>query len=342
MSDSPPTATLESSRESPAPPGTDGGHFRKARTMVDELKVRGTGLGTVPVCVITGGGSGMGLATARLMTDHHVVLVGRTARKLEEAARDLRAAGITVDVYVCDIADRESVQDLARFAAGLGPVTAVVHAAGQSPHMGSAQQLLDANALGTLYVNDAFLDVLEPGGCLVDVASMSAHLVPAIALPRWAYPMARRDVPAFRRWVLRWINIFPKAVREGIAYAISKDFVVWLARQDAGRFGAKGARVLSVSPGSFDTPMGDVEGDEAMALVSGAPIPRLGHVDEIAHLLAFCVGERAGYLTGTDILCDGGVVAAGISPIKRRPATPTASEVATKPSRAAADQVLIG
>lgn len=75
--------------------------------------------------------------------------------------------------------------------------------------MGSAEQLIDANALGTLYVNDAFLDVLEPGGCVVDVSSRSAHMVPGIALPRWSYPVARTDVHAFRRRVLRWINLFP-------------------------------------------------------------------------------------------------------------------------------------
>lgn len=278
---------------------------------------------TEGVCVVTGGGSGMGYATARLMTGHHVVLVGRTERKLDKAAEALRAAGVTVTVVACDIADRNSVTLLAQYAASLGPVTAVVHAAGLSPHMASAEELLDANALGTLHVNDAFLDVLEPGGCVVDVSSMSAHLVPSIALPRWAYPLARTDVAAFRRWVLRWLSLFPASVRDGLAYAISKDFVVWLARTDAVRFGARGARVLSVSPGSFDTPMGDVEGDEALALVSGAPIPRLGHVDEVAQLLAFVVGARAGYLTGTDILCDGGVVASGISPLKGRPEAAT-------------------
>jgi len=307
--------------------------------MNDSLRESEAGLRTDQVCVITGGGSGMGLATAQLMTGHHVVLVGRTERKLDKAAASLRAAGITVTVHACDIADKQSVQDLARHAASLGPVTAVVHAAGQSPHMGSAEQLIDANALGTLYVNDAFLDVLEPGGCVVDVSSMSAHMVPGIALPRWAYPVARTDVHAFRRRVLRWINLFPRSVREGLAYAISKDFVVWLARNDATRFGARGTRVLSVSPGSFDTPMGDVEGDEALALVAGAPIPRLGHVDEIAHLLAFCVSERAGYLTGTHILCDGGVLAAGISPLRRRTGPQAPSEPASQEN---VDRVLVG
>lgn len=75
----------------------------------------------------------------------------------------------------------------------------------------------------------------------------------------------------------------------------------------AGAFGAKGARILSVSPGSFDTAMGRLEEKSgSVDLVDHAALQRYGRLEEIAEVLAFCASERPGYLTGTDILCDGG------------------------------------
>lgn len=104
----------------------------------------------------------------------------------------------------------------------------------------------------------------------------------------------------------------PKNSRPGAAYAISKYFVIWYARHEAARFGARGVRVLSVTPGNFDTPMGKLEKDEAGAYLKFNAIPRLGKPDEIAALFAAVSDPEMGYLTGTDILCDGGCVAGKI------------------------------
>ncbi|HNA50025.1 MAG TPA: SDR family oxidoreductase, partial [Mycobacterium sp.] len=98
--------------------------------------------------------------------------------------------------------------------------------------------------------------------------------------------------------------------RSGIAYAISKNFVRWYSSSQAERFNGRGLRIVSVSPGSVDTEMGRLEEQAgAGAMVTDAAVPRWGKPEEMAELLAFCAGEKAGYLTGTDILNDGGVVA---------------------------------
>lgn len=95
-----------------------------------------------------------------------------------------------------------------------------------------------------------------------------------------------------------------------MAYGISKDYVIWLSKRRSRSFGSIGARILSVSPGSFDTEMGRIEEASGSAkMLETAALKRFGRPDEIAQLLAFCASERASYLTGTDILCDGGVVA---------------------------------
>lgn len=271
------------------------------------------------VYVITGGGSGMGLATAKVIGDYgKVVLVGRNEKKLLQAKKELDFYDMDVATFTCDISDKQSVEALADFSQGLGKVQGVLHAAGMSPHMGEAETIMAANALGTLHIHNAFIDVIEAGGCLIDVSSMSAYLTPKIVMPKRLYKMALVDEELFMKKMLRWLQLFPKKVRSGVAYGISKHFVIWLAKQDASRFGEKGIRVLSVTPGNFETPMGELEAEEAQTYLKYNAIKRLGKVDEIAQLFAACLDERMGYLTGTDIVCDGGCIASGVGPFTRK------------------------
>lgn len=90
-----------------------------------------------PVCVITGGGSGIGRATAKLVCEagYHVILVGRTAAKLESAVAELTEAGHEAEAFACDLSDRSSCEKLARHAVECGQVKALLHIAGMSPHM---------------------------------------------------------------------------------------------------------------------------------------------------------------------------------------------------------------
>ena len=104
--------------------------------------------------------------------------------------------------------------------------------------------------------------------------------------------------------------IAPEEARSGMSYAVSKGFVKWYTSSQAERFNTRGLRIVSVSPGSVDTEMGKLEADAgAGAMVADFAVPRWGKAEEMAELFAFCASDRAGYLTGTDILNDGGVVA---------------------------------
>jgi NAD(P)-dependent dehydrogenase (short-subunit alcohol dehydrogenase family) len=262
------------------------------------------------ICVITGGGSGMGLAAAKLLGQRHRVLIaGRRAAKLESALGELEQAGVEAEALACDVADRASVQNLAGQAAAKGPVAVVIHGAGMSPHMGDWETILQVNALGTVHVNSAFYGVLEAGGCLIDIASMSGYLFTPVPSDWETYALSRTDTGLFMEKMTARVNAFPESHRGGVAYSMSKHFVTWYARGDAGKFGEKGVRVLSVSPGLFDTPMGDAERESAATILPRCALKRMGRPEEIAALLAFCAGPGAGYLTGADILCDGGYVA---------------------------------
>ncbi len=271
------------------------------------------------ICVITGGGSGMGLAAAReIGKTHKIVIAGRSAEKLQLAVSELRKEGVEAESCSCDVSLRKSTDTLAGFARSLGKIGVVLNAAGLSPNMGTPEIIMAVNALGTINMHESFLPFLEDKGCLIDVSSMSAHLTPGFIMPKRSYGLSGENPERFMKKMMARVNLFPGKVRSGVAYAISKNFQLDYVRREAARFGAKGVRVLSVSPGNFDTPMGSVEKEESAAYVRHCAIKRLGNVGEIAKLFAMCADEAIGYLTGIDILCDGGCVASGINPLKKK------------------------
>jgi len=176
--------------------------------------------------------------------------------------------------------------------------------------MGDADFVMRTNAIGTVNVNEAFFASAGEGSAIVNVASMAAHMLPEEMIPTERFPLALRDEAAFMNHMISACNLVPEEARSGIAYAVSKSFVRWYSTSQAERFNGRGLRVVSVSPGSIDTEMGRLEEQAgAGAMVADAAVPRWGRPEEMAELLAFCASDRAGYLTGTDILNDGGVIA---------------------------------
>lgn len=268
--------------------------------------------------IVTGGAGGMGLAAARAVGRHSaVMLCDINQAGLEAARHDLCEAGIDCEAAVCDVSDSNSVGDLVARARQIGSVTSVVHTAGASPSMGSAEKILRINAVGTVLINRAFFEIAGPGMALINVASIAGHQFPSALVPKRLYKRSVTNIDQFYAGLSAICNVMPPAMRPQLAYALSKNFVIWYSKFIAEKFGSKGARVLSVSPGSFDTPMGHLERDAGAGTIAelGA-IKRFGRASEIAELLAFCASGEASYLTGTDIICDGGVMAA-MTPLNR-------------------------
>ena len=168
------------------------------------------------VCVITGGGSGMGLATAKVMgKDHIIIISGRTVKKLEGAIDELRALNIEAKAYPCDVSDRQSVEALASYAAEKGSIEVVIHAAGMSPTMGDAYQLMAVNALGTIHVNEVFYKYMAEGSCIVDVTSMSGYFLPNFILPKKAFKLSRVNHERFMERMMHRVTLFPKKMHSG-------------------------------------------------------------------------------------------------------------------------------
>lgn len=261
------------------------------------------------VCVITGGGSGMGLAAAKFMPkDKIIILTGRTMSKLENAINELKELGYEAYAKTCDTSDRESVKELVAYAASLGEVKNVINSAGVSPAMkGTPENILRINALGTVYVNQEFAKIMKPGSVIVDVSSNSAYVLPSFIIPKKAYPLAETNENAFLKKIVKRSNLAKGEYQQkGLAYSISKNFVIWYAKKCAFEYGLKGIRVVSLSPGLIATDMGNLEKKDGGMLIPFSAEERMGKPEELGFALASLADERNGYLAGVDVLCDGG------------------------------------
>ena len=261
------------------------------------------------VCVITGGGSGMGLEAAKFMPkDKIIVLSGRTMSKLEGAVAELESLGFTAYAKTCDTSKRESVKELVEFAAGLGEIKNVINSAGVSPAMkGTPEGILRINALGTVYINQEFSKVMKPGSVIVDVSSNSAYILPSFIIPKKVYPLAETNEEVFLEKIVKRSGMAKgEYQRKGLAYSISKNFVIWYAKKCAYEYGPKGIRVVSLSPGLIATDMGNLEKEDGGMLIGFSAEERMGKPEELGYALATVADERNGYLAGVDVLCDGG------------------------------------
>lgn len=261
------------------------------------------------VCVITGGGSGMGLEAAKFMPKDKIIVVsGRTLSKLENAINQLKELGYTAYAKTCDTSDRESVKELAKFAAELGEVKNVINAAGVSPAMkGTPEGILRINALGTVYVNQEFAKVMKAGSVIVDVSSNSAYILPSFIIPKKVYPLAETDEATFLKKLIKKSSMAKGEYQQkGFAYSLSKNFVCWYAKKSAFELGKQGIRVVSLSPGLIATDMGNLEKEDGGMLIPFSAEERMGTPEELGYALATVADERNGYLAGVDVLCDGG------------------------------------
>ncbi len=260
------------------------------------------------VCVITGGGSGMGLAAAKFMPkDKIIVIAGRTVKKLEGAVAELEALGYTAYACACDTSKRESVKSLVDFAKGLGEIKNVINSAGLSPAMSDPETIVRVNALGTVYINEEFSKVMNPGSVIVDVSSNSAYILPSFIINKKDYKLADTNEEAFIKKIIKKSNMAKGDYqRSGFAYSLSKNFVVWYAQKCAFEYGKKGIRVCSLSPGLIATDMGNLEAKDGGMLIPMSAEERMGKPEELGYALATVADERNGYLAGVDVLVDGG------------------------------------
>ncbi len=227
------------------------------------------------------------------------------------AAEVMGNAGYEVSVATVDVSSRADVRDLLDTATGLGEVTGLIHAAGVSPSQASPSTILKVDLYGTALALEEFGNVIAPGGAGVVIASQSGHRLPPLAAEQ---NKALAMTPVEELLELPFLQ--PDQVTDPLhAYQIAKRGNSLRVMAEAVRWGSRGARVNTISPGIIITPLAKDEltgprGEGYRRMIESSPAGRAGTPDEVAAVGALLMGPDGGFLTGSDILMDGGVTAA--------------------------------
>ncbi|WP_165769094.1 SDR family oxidoreductase [Virgibacillus profundi] len=259
------------------------------------------------VYVITGGSGGMGKAIAELVGKKGTVLLADVnEERLVQTKEELAAKGITnVHHQTVDITDTKNVKALADKAASLGTLKSIIHTAGLSPTMGNSNRITEVNLVGTGIVLDEFIRRAGPETVAVCISSMSGHFVPKEG------PYTEILKNPLDENVLETMEEITQG-NPGAAYSLSKLGVMLIVEEQAWAWGQKGARIVSLSPGTINTPMGRQEASqqaEMKVMLENTPLQREGKPIEIASVVDFLISDAASYITGTDIRVDGGTTA---------------------------------
>jgi NAD(P)-dependent dehydrogenase (short-subunit alcohol dehydrogenase family) len=263
------------------------------------------------VIVVIGPGQ-IGQAIARrVAVGKHVLLADLRQDNADAAAEVLGNAGYEVSVATVDVSLREAVHALVETATGLGDVTGLIHAAGVSPSQASPATILRVDLYGTALVLEEFGNVIAGRGAGVVIASQSGHRLPPLSVE---HNKALATTPVEELLSLPFLQ--PDQVADPLhAYQISKRGNSLRVMAEAVRWGRRGARINTISPGIIITPLAKDEltgprgaGYRRMIEVSAAG--RAGTPDEVGTVGALLMGPDGGFITGSDFLMDGGVTAA--------------------------------
>jgi len=263
------------------------------------------------VIVVVGAGSIGQAIVRRVAAGKQILLADIRQENADAAAKVLFDAGFNVSTATVDVSSRASVHALVEAATKLGEISGVIHAAGVSPSQAPPETILKVDLYGTALVLEEFGNVIARGGAGVVIASQSGHRLPGLSTEQNTL-LATTPVEE----LLGLPMLQPDQIKDSLhAYQISKRGNSLRVMAEAVRWGKRGARVNTISPGIIITPLANDElkgprgpGYRRMIEVSAAG--RAGTPDEVGTVGALLMGPEGAFITGSDFLMDGGVTAA--------------------------------
>ncbi len=260
------------------------------------------------VIALLGAGS-MGTAIVRRIAAGRKILFGDISEaNLERVSKEFQYSGYDVDTCIVNALDKDSVEAFAKKAASLGKVMYFIDTAGASPNQASPEHILKLDMVGTGYAVDAFGEVMAEGGAGLIISSQTGYM---LRIPD-EVEKEILETPTDQLMDIKYIQ--ETATRSGLAYMIAKRVNHLQAMKAAATtWRERRARINTLSPGVIVTPLAYDEfaatGNNYQNMIDTSAAMRTGTSDEIAEAGAFLLGEHAKFITGTDLLIDGGVIA---------------------------------
>lgn len=262
------------------------------------------------VLLLIGGGQ-IGLAIARRMGAGKKIVIGdKKPEHAQAAAGLLNQAGFDAQAMEMDLASRASIQAIIRRAMDLGDIGLLVNAAGVSPSQAPIETILQVDLYGTAVLLEEVGKVIRPGGAGVTISSQSGHRMPALS-PEVDEQLA--TTPAEELLQLEVLR--PEHIRDTLhAYQMAKRCNEKRVMAEAVKWGQRGARLNSISPGIIVTPLALDEfngprGAFYKNMFAKCPAGRPGTADEVANVAQLLLSEQGAFITGSDVLIDGGATA---------------------------------
>lgn len=262
------------------------------------------------VAVLTGAGQ-LGMAMIRRVAYAHKIIVADW--KLDNAkaiSKTLIEAGFDASPFKTDISDRNAVLELIKMAQKEGEIALFINAAGLSPSQSTKEHILKVDLYGTAILLEEFGKVIKQGGSAVTISSQSGHRMPALTAEQ-DKQLATTPTDA----LLDLDILKPENIKDTLhAYQLAKRCNVKRVMAEAVKWGKRGARINSISPGIIITPLALDEingprGEFYQAMFSNSPAGRPGTADEIANVAELLLSDRGAFITGSDFLIDGGATA---------------------------------
>lgn len=262
------------------------------------------------VMILTGAGQ-IGMAIARRMGYGKKIVIGdKNPDNAQAVAKIMNDAGYDADAVEMDLSSRESIKNLIAKAQEYGDITMLVNAAGVSPSQAPVEAILKVDLYGTAVLLEEVGKVIREGGVGVTISSQSGHRMPALT------PEEDEQLACAPAEELLELDILqPENIRDTLhAYQMAKRCNEKRVMAESVKWGEKGARINSISPGIIVTPLAIDEfngprGDFYKNMFAKCPAGRPGTADEVANVAELLMSDKGAFITGADFLIDGGATA---------------------------------
>ena len=262
------------------------------------------------VMIVTGAGQ-ISMAIARRMGYGMKIVMGdKNPDNAKAIAETMNNAGYDVVPVTMDLSSRESIKELISKAQEFGVISMLVNGAGVSPSQAPIEAILQVDLYGTAVLLEEVGKVIAPGGVGVTISSQSGHRMPALTLEQ---DEQLACTPTEELLSLPMLQ--PEAIRDTLhAYQLAKRCNEKRVMSESVKWGEKGARINSISPGIIVTPLAidefnGIRGDFYKNMFAKCPAGRPGTADEVANVAELLMSDKGAFITGSDFLIDGGATA---------------------------------